>query len=73
MEEIKTFWPSLYAQIKGVHPSRITHLKDKLKTVKLGKKWLVIDCKENDELFSNPSHLRTPKENKSFKKKLRNK
>ncbi|MCP4501003.1 MAG: hypothetical protein GY822_13675 [Deltaproteobacteria bacterium] len=52
----KQFSPSEYAEKKEVHPSRITALKQRLKTKSIGKHWFIVDCAENDALFMNPQH-----------------
>lgn len=54
----KMYSPSYYAKAMGVKPPRITALKDRLNKFIAGGKWLVIHTKENEELFSNPSHAR---------------
>ena len=52
----KQFSPSEYARLKNVVPSRITFLKERLKTKQIGCHWVIIDCAENDSLFLNPKH-----------------
>lgn len=50
----KIYTPSAYAKKKGVNPSRVTHLKDKLvKDERVVGGWMVVDCPENDALFPN--------------------
>lgn len=48
--------PGKYADLKNVHPSRITALKSKLKTETAFGVLFIVHCKENDKLFDNPSH-----------------
>lgn len=65
MENKEYFTPSEFARLKGVHPSRVTHLKDKLTKFKFLNRWYVANVEENHKLFENPSHLRgTKKESK---------
>ena len=47
------YYPSDYARLKGVKPSRITHIKEKLVKKEIAGKWVIVDCEQNDKLFDN--------------------
>lgn len=61
LEYGKEYKPSVYAKAIGVHPSRITYLRNKLITIEIGGAWFPIHCEENDKLF--PNHVK-PKNKK---------
>lgn len=49
---------SAYAKLKGVNPSWITVLLPKLVTEDIMGKEMVLHCKENDKLFTDPHPTR---------------
>jgi hypothetical protein len=50
--------PSHFAQLVGVHPSRITRLQKKLKHKIVFGKRMVLICPENLDLFPNRPHVK---------------
>ncbi len=58
MKEIEKLRPSEFARRMGVHPSRITALKDKLNKMYVGNTWFIYLDEQNTRLFENPHKLR---------------
>ena len=53
-KQIELLRPSEFARRVGVHPSRITFLKDKLNKKIVGSAWFVYVDKDNLRFFEKP-------------------